>query len=68
MWKALRDAFPNNQIPYIGNYVKIVCALCNAFRPPRTHENSDDHLVAEGMLELASQPNKLQEHPEKEKW
>ncbi|KAL6258253.1 hypothetical protein P5V15_010186 [Pogonomyrmex californicus] len=68
MWKALRDVFPNNQILYIRNYVKIVCALCNTFRHsrnlssfPELTKNPNDHLVAERMLELTLQTNKLQE-------
>lgn len=67
-WKALNYVFPNSQIPYIGDYVRIVCALCNAFRPSRIHDNPDDHLIAERMLRLASQPNRLQKRVEKEDW
>jgi len=64
-WKALRDVFPNNQIPYIGDYIKIVYAFCNAIGSPRTHKNPDDHLVTKRILLLASQPNKLQKRAEK---
>jgi len=30
-WKMLANVFPNTQIPYIGDYVRIVSALCNAY-------------------------------------
>jgi len=67
-WKALSDVFPNSQIPYISDYVRIVCALCNAFRPPRIYDNHDNDLIAQRMLQLVSKPNCLQERAEKEAW
>lgn len=27
-WKMLTQVFPNSQIPYVGDYVRIVSALC----------------------------------------
>ena len=29
-WKALSNVKPNSQVPFIGDYVRIVCATCNA--------------------------------------
>ena len=31
-WKALSNQMPNSQVHFIGVYVRIVCALCNAYR------------------------------------
>lgn len=56
------------QIPYIGEYVRIVCALCNAFRPPRVTNKPEDKTIAQRMLQLVSQPNHLQELIEREGW
>ena len=67
-WKAFNNVFPNIQIPYIGDYVRIVCAICNAFRPRRIRDNPDDNLIAERMLRLASQPNHLRERVEEKRW
>ena len=66
--KGINNVFPNSQIPYIGDYVRIVYAICNAFRSPRIRDNPDDNLIAERMLRLASQPNHLRERNEEEKW
>lgn len=67
-WKTLDQVFPNSQIPYIGDYVRIVCALCNAFRPPRVKDKPEDETIANRMLQLASQPNHLQQLVEREGW
>jgi len=51
-WKALGQVMPNSQIPLIGDFVRIVCAICNAFRPPRVKKNDEQEIVAERMLRL----------------
>lgn len=51
--KALDYVFPNSQIPYVGDYVCIVSALCNAFRPPRTSDDPNT-IIAERMLRLSA--------------
>lgn len=48
-WKALDQVFPNNQIPHIEDYVRIICAILNAFRPPRVFDQSDDEFKAQSM-------------------
>jgi len=45
-WKALGQVMPNSQIPLIGDFVRIVCAICNAFRPPRVKKNIEQEIVA----------------------
>ena len=52
----------------MGDYVRILWAICNAFWAPRIRDNPDDNLIAERMLRLASQPNHLRERAEQEWW
>lgn len=68
MWKALDHVFPNSQIPYIGEYVRIVSAFYNAFRPPRVTDSPSDVIIAERMLRLSRMPNVLQQRVEREGW
>ncbi|GFU54165.1 DDE Tnp4 domain-containing protein [Trichonephila clavipes] len=42
-WRALSNIIPNVQIPYIGDYVKIVSAILNAFHPARRNNIEDDN-------------------------
>ena len=65
-WKALDQVVPNTQIKWIGDYVKIVCAIINAFRPPLTSNSNDDIALANKMKTLSSRSNDLQERIEKE--
>jgi len=59
-WKHLSQVVPNSQIPYIGDYVRIVAAICNAYRPPRVKASSqDDQIIAQRMLSLSEKPNVL---------
>ena len=59
-WKLLDHTFSNNQIAFIGNYVRIVCALWNAFRPPRVLDTSNDSLKADIMLQKIEEINSLE--------
>ena len=58
-WRALSNVLPNTQIPFAGNYVRIVCSLCNAFRPPLVTSLESDAVVAKRMMTLANSDNKL---------
>ncbi|KMQ84353.1 hypothetical protein RF55_17906 [Lasius niger] len=60
------EANESRLIPYVGNYMRIVSALCNAFRPPRTSDDPNDMIIAERMLRLSQMPNLLQERVERE--
>lgn len=52
----------NSQIPYIGDYVRIVCSLCNKYRPPITSGTFDDDIaIASKMTMLAKKTNELQQ-------
>lgn len=48
-------------IPFIGDYVRIVCAMCNAFRPARVSDKSTDSVKANKMLEKLEEINSLQD-------
>ncbi|GFU10620.1 DDE Tnp4 domain-containing protein [Trichonephila clavipes] len=60
-WRALNKIIPNVQIPYFGDYVKIVCAILNAFHPARLNNIEDDNLTAQRILDLVKMPNYLQQ-------
>lgn len=66
-WKTLGQVFPNKQIPNIGDYVRIVCALCNAFKAPCVFDKSNDVSKAKAMKEQLHEKNKLQELIEAER-
>ena len=57
---------PTNQVPYIGDYIKIICSLCNKFLPPLSAncESSEDFLCAERMMAKLKEENKLQKFVE----
>ena len=59
---------PNSQIPYVGDYVRIVCSLCNAFRSPLVTSTDSDKVIARRMMALAKSPNKLQDKVMKSDW
>lgn len=51
---------PNSQIPYVGDYIRIVCS-CNAFRPPLVISLDSDEVIAKRMMTQTKSPNKLQD-------
>ena len=67
-WKALSNKMPNSQIPYVGDYVRIVCSLCNAFRPPLVTSSESDGILAKRMMVLAKSSNTLQGKVFKHSW
>ena len=67
-WRALRNVLPNSQIPFEGDFVRIVCSLCNAFRPPLVTSLESDAVIAKLMMALARSSNKLQQNATDNKW
>ncbi|XP_033756201.1 uncharacterized protein LOC117338945 [Pecten maximus] len=66
-WKYLSNIVPNTQIPYIGDFVRIVAALCNKYRPPLSSADHDaDQILAAKMRVLAKDKNSLQERVREE--
>ncbi|GFV20393.1 DDE Tnp4 domain-containing protein [Trichonephila clavipes] len=55
-WKALNYIIANVHKSYIGDYVKIVCAVLNAFHPERLNNIEDYNAIAHRMLDLAKKP------------
>lgn len=57
---------PTNQVPYIGDYVRIVCAISNKFSPPLnpTYNTEEDMCLGAKMLHLSKQVNHLKAHVE----
>ncbi|XP_048780670.2 uncharacterized protein LOC125683485 [Ostrea edulis] len=57
-WRYLKNVVPNTQIPYIGEYVCLIAALCNKYRRPLNQGNQDsDQILGAKMKYLASQRN-----------
>ncbi|GBP88771.1 hypothetical protein EVAR_65370_1 [Eumeta japonica] len=67
-WRALDKVVPNSQIPYIGDYVRIICAVLNAFHPARIKNTEDDEIIAQRMLDLVERPNYLKQMVEEKGW
>ena len=49
-------------LPVIGDHFSIVCSLINAYRPLFVEDISDDHKIADIMLRLLNESNKLKEY------
>lgn len=58
-WKFLAKTVPNTLVPAVGDFVRIVCSLCNAFRDPLTPVNDQNSPLIEKLLQKSTQPNKL---------
>ena len=66
-WKFLDNVLPNSYLPFIGEYVAIVAAMCNAFRPDFVKQDTEDITVAEEMLKRAqTETNKVQKRVTRE--
>lgn len=63
-WKAFDCVFPNSLIPFIGDYVRIICAIINAFKPARVLDSSDVSARVEAMKTRSEKINQLQKFVE----
>ena len=46
-WKYLQNIVPNNQIPYIGETVRLIGAMCNKYkRPLSSGDKENDQILA----------------------
>ncbi|XP_052695575.1 uncharacterized protein LOC128173959 [Crassostrea angulata] len=60
-WRYLARQLPNSQIPYVVEYVRIISALCNKYRPPLSSGDEENGLqTAAKMRHLSTQTNLLQ--------
>ncbi|KAH3777951.1 uncharacterized protein LOC127845698 isoform X2 [Dreissena polymorpha] len=60
-FKYLDHVMPNSQLPFIGDFVKIVCAISNKYFPPLSSPDQveQDELIAEKMLQQNEKENEL---------
>ncbi|XP_060588759.1 uncharacterized protein LOC132744157 [Ruditapes philippinarum] len=58
---------PNSQIPFIGDFVRIVCSISNKYFPPlsSTDQSESDVAMAAKMVRLLEKENELQKKVEK---
>ena len=58
-WRYLDRTLPNSQIPHIGDYVRIVSALCNKYRPPLSTGDLEEDTVTAAKMKYLCQVNRL---------
>ncbi|XP_062599343.1 uncharacterized protein LOC134260823 [Saccostrea cucullata] len=64
-WHYLGKILPSSQIPHIGDFVRIVCAISNRYlKPLSTGDTEEDLALGSKMLYLSKQVNSLQQHVE----
>lgn len=60
-WKYLDRVLPTNQVPHIGDFVRIVCAIINKYSPPLCSQCTETQTqMALHMKTLAKEVNSLQ--------
>lgn len=66
-FKYLDNVMPNSQIPFIGDFVRIVCSISNKYFPPlsSTDQSESDVAMAAKMVRLLERENELQKKVEK---
>lgn len=64
-WNFLDRTIPNSQIPHIGDYVRIISAICNKCRPNVSVAVESDLSTAAKMRFLSKEANVLQEYVER---
>ncbi|XP_052247599.1 uncharacterized protein LOC127855818 isoform X1 [Dreissena polymorpha] len=60
-FKYLDHVMPNSQLPFIGDFVRIVCAISNKYFPPLSSPDQveQDELIAQKMLQQNEKENEL---------
>uniref|UniRef100_A0A8W8JJ17 Sushi domain-containing protein n=1 Tax=Magallana gigas TaxID=29159 RepID=A0A8W8JJ17_MAGGI len=67
-WKFFDRVLPSSQVPFISDFIKIVCGISNKYFPPlSTGCTEEDSLVAAKMQYLSRQINQLKEEVEERK-
>ena len=54
-FKYLERVLPTNQIPFIGDYIRIVCALSNRYFPPLNRTTASDADLAQTMKQRCNE-------------
>ncbi|VDI47386.1 Hypothetical predicted protein [Mytilus galloprovincialis] len=65
-WKYLSHVLPNKQVPYIGDYVCIVCGISNKYLPPLSPGCDNEEALASKMLHLSKRVYTLKQRVEEE--
>lgn len=60
-WRLLDKVVPNTLVPQIGDFIRIICAMCNKFRPPLASMEPESEELAIQMLERVTLPNAVKE-------
>lgn len=61
-WLYLNNVVHNSQIPYIGDFVRIVCSMINKYRPPlKTCDNGDLSLGYKMLIKSRENANALKQ-------
>ena len=65
-WKYLDQVLPTNQVPFIGDFVKIVCAISNKYFPDLsvTKDSDEDSRLAAKMVQMSKEINTLKTYVE----
>ena len=59
-WKYFANILQTNQVPYISENTKIICAICNKFFPPLSSGAAEeDEILAAKMKFLSKEINSL---------
>ena len=66
-WQFFNRTIRNSMIEKIDVYFQIVCAMINCYRPIFIQDTSYDNQIAEQMLKLVEQTNKIKSYVEKMK-
>jgi hypothetical protein len=56
-WRFLDKVVPNKLVKYIGDFVKIVCAILNCSRPQTLSIDTESNEIANEMLWKANMDN-----------
>ncbi|XP_065939474.1 uncharacterized protein, partial [Magallana gigas] len=65
-WKFFDKVVSNHYIPYIGDFLRIVCAIFNCYRPHLADMDSTSKELAKKMLERSLKGNDVQKMVEEE--
>ena len=63
-WQFFSKIIPNNVIEKIGDYFEIVCAMINFYHPVFIQDTSRGNEIAEKMLKLVHETNKIKDYVE----
>lgn len=55
-WKLLDKVISNHYVSSVGDFVRIVCFLCNHFRPPLANHDPEEN-IAKKMLQRSELEN-----------